>query len=260
MMWQAFVAEFRREWITLRRYPTEFFGELVVVVVIFYGLFLGSSYMSGGGIFGARLSSVILGYTLWTLSLAAIGNMGYSISNEAQNGTLEQVFLSPVGAVRILILRNIASLIFSMLFTVLVIYGIMALTGHFLPLSPIDLVPLVMAVGTAMGIGFLIASITILFKRTNQLLGLLQFVLLFIIMTPFTTFHGAWQYLGVIAPLSPMVGLLQSMLVDHQGLLTAPGHWFWWGFVNVALWLGLGIAVFSRAYARAKTRGTLGHY
>lgn len=259
MMWQAFLAEFRREWIQLRRYPTEFIGEMIIVIVIFYGLFLGTSYMSGGSIFGTRLSSVILGYTLWTVSLTAIGNMGFSISNEAQNGTLEQVFLSPLGALRILFLRNVASLVFSIFFTVVVIYGIMALTGHYLALGVIDFIPLLMAVLVSIGIGFLIASVTIVFKRTNQLMGLLQFVLLFMIMTPFSDLPGVWKDLAIVVPLAPMIALLKAMLIDHFSIF-ASGNWLWWGFVNIALWLGLGMGVFSRAYQRARRRGTLGHY
>lgn len=258
-MHHVLMAEWRREWVQLRRYPTEMLSELIVIVIVFYGLFLGASYMAGTSAFGHRLNDIIVGYTLWTLSMTSVGTMGWSIANEAQNGTLEQVFLSPAGMRWILLCRNAATVVISLVFTTATLFAVMAITGRWLVLSPLDIVPGLLMIASASGVGFLVASVTILMKRSNQLLNLLQFVLLFLIMAPTANLAGVWRWVAITAPFSPVVALLRSMMSGQSGGLFA-GNWFWWSLVNAALWLGLGLLVFGAALRRAKARGSLGHY
>src|SRR5699024_977821 len=96
MVVTAFIAELRRSMIEFKRYPTEFLSQVFLVVLIFYGIFLGGTYIKGGEIMADRLSIVIISYMMWLLVLEAIGSMGYTISEEAKNGNLEQIFLSPL--------------------------------------------------------------------------------------------------------------------------------------------------------------------
>lgn len=259
MIATAFVAEFRRQYINLRRYPTEFLSQIVVVVVIFYGLFLGASYMGGGHMFGNRLNSVIVGYIVWGLIVDSVGSMGFNIANEAQNGTLEQVYLSPLGPTRVLLLRNIAEIVYTLIFMAIVMGLIMLLTGRYLVLSPLDLVPAILAVGASMGIGFMVASVTILFKRSQQLLALLQFALLFLVMTPFSSFPGIWREISIVIPMAPMVGLMKDMMVNNTPMFQ-DGMWLLWSLVNLALWLTIGMLIFTAACRRARRKGTLSHY
>ncbi len=258
-MLHALRAEWRREWVQLRRYPTEMLSELVVIVLVFYGLFLGASFMAGRAILGGRLSDIIVGYALWTLSLMSVGTMGWTISNEAQNGTLEQVFLSPYGAAIILLLRNMASVVISLLFTVLTLFSVMAITGHYLFVSPWDIIPGLLMIASATGLGYLVASVTILMKRSQQLLNLLQFILLFLIMSPTATLNGPWRWLAIVAPFSPVVALLRSMMMQGAALI-GTGNWLLWSVVNAVLWLLVGLLVFGWAQKKARRRGNLSHY
>ena len=136
MILHAFIAEFRRNIIEFKRYPTEFISQVFLVVVIFYGLFLGGKYITGGEVFGDRLSGVVIGYVMWVLVLDAIGSMGYTISEESKNGNLEQVFLSPLGATTVLFVRNLANLVYLMFFILIVDVFIMVLTGILISKSP----------------------------------------------------------------------------------------------------------------------------
>lgn len=259
MIWTAFTAELRRELIQMRRYPTEFASEIVTVTAIFYGLFLGGSYIAGHGILGSRLSDVIVGYAMWALMLGAVGNMGWMIANEAQNGTLEQVCLAPVRIRTIFALRSLANLIYNLLFTAISLALIMLLTQHTLHFTPMEIVPIVMAVAVSIGVGYLVASITILFKRSNQFLNLLQFALLFLVMTPFTDLPGVWKYLSVVAPVAPMMDVLRH-LATGQGHFSGESTWLLLGVVNVVIWLAVGYGVYGLAHNRARGRGVLGHY
>ncbi|MCL6626173.1 ABC transporter permease [Alicyclobacillus shizuokensis] len=258
-MWSLLGAEMRREWIQLRRYPTELASQLVVIVAIFYSLFLGASYMAGTTTFGNRLSDIIVGYTLWTLAIASVDVMGWTIATEALNGTLEQIFLSPYGARCILLARNAVNVIFNLIFSAFTLLIIMALTGRWLTISPWDLLPGFLMTVAAMGLGFLVASATILVKRSNQLLNLLQFVLLFLVMSPFGSLPGAWHLVSLVVPFAPMVTLLRHMMT-HGVPLWSDSQWLYFSITNAAVWFLIGLAVFSVAERRARKQGVLGHY
>ena len=259
MIWTAFTAELRREITQLRRYPTEFLSEAIFIAVVFYGLFLGGSYMAGHGILGSRLSDIIIGYTLWTLMLGAIGNMGWGIANEAQNGTLEQVCLAPMRIRTIFALRALANLVYDLALTLVALVLIMLVTHHTIHFSALELEPVVLAIGVSIGIGYLVASVTILFKRSNQFLNLLQFAVLFLVMTPFSDLPGAFKYVAVIVPLGPQMGVLRHLALGQTHF---PGEeaWLLLGIANAILWIVLGYVVYGRAHDAARSRGILGHY
>ena len=258
-VWFGLLAEFRREWLLFRRYPTELISQIVIVVIAFYGLFLGASYVAGSHVVGNRLDSVIVGYLLWTLAMGAVGSMGWDIMNEAQNGTLEQVMISSLGLSRILLLRSIVMFLYNILFTFVVLFLIMWMTHRHLSVSIVELIPFGLAMASAIGIGYCVASVTILFKRSNQFLGLLQFVLLFLVMTPFASLPGWGQAIAVFVPIAPMNALLKQMMIERFGLI-GPHHWLLWSVVNAVLWVGLGMVVFTTASKRARRKGILGHY
>ncbi len=259
MILTALAAELRRELTQLFRYPTELLSEVLFISIVFYGLFLGGSYMAGRGILGSRLSDIIIGYTLWTLMMGAIGNMGWAIANEAQNGTLEQVCLAPLPIRVIFALRSVANLAYDFVLTGLALVLIMVLTGHFIHFSPLELVPVILSIGVSFGVGYLVASVTILFKRSNQFLNLLQFGVLFLVMTPFTDLPGVFKYIAVVVPIGPQMGVLRHLALGQSSF---PGEeaWLLLGIVNMLLWLVIGYAVYGAAHERARSRGALGHY
>lgn len=259
MIWHAFQAEFRRIFIEFRRYPTEFISSAAIMIILFYGLFLGAAYISGNSVFGNRLSDIVVSYALFSLLLTVIGDMGWSISNEAQNGTLEQLYLNRVSAKTVLFLRLIANLLINLGMTLIVLLVITYLTGRNLHFSWLDIVPLILSSIAASGLGYLVASITIIFKRTNNFLNLLQFIFLFMVMTPFTQLPGVEKNIAIIIPLAPMIGLLKQMMINHLPLFTH-GDWLFWSLINASLWLTIGMLVFLRASTYARRKGMLGHY
>ena len=108
-MFELFLAEFRRSWIQFTRYSTEAIGGVFITTVIFYGLFLSARYIAGPSLqFGNRLDAIVVGYVLWTLVLFIMGDIAGGLQNEAQTGTLEQLFLSPFGAPRVFLVRALA--------------------------------------------------------------------------------------------------------------------------------------------------------
>lgn len=250
--------EFKRGLLMLRRYPLEMLGQLVVITMIFYGLFLGARYIAGPAAqFGGRLDALVVGYVLWTLSLFAIGDLSWGLMEEARTGTLEQVFLSPFGPARVYMARNLAGLLTTIVLNLGIMLLIMRLTGAKLDFTWTALAPLAAVLLGAYGLGFILGALALLFKRIQSFLNLFQFVLMFLIMTPFEQSQGLLRYLGFLLPMTPGAGQLRDLLARGQAF---DPQLFGLGLLNGFAYLLLGLWLFGRAVGAAKQRGLLGGY
>ncbi len=253
------VAEWRRMVIDLVRYPLETVSMMVVMFAVFAGMFFGAHYLTAAPISGPNLSGVVIGYTVWTLVMNASGFMGYSIQNETQNGTLEQVMLAPWHTVQIFLVRGVMDILEMLLPVLVVLAALIALSGAKLDWRLLAAVPALMTIITAWGIGLMMAALALLFKRMNQLQLMIQFALLFVIIAPVATIAGAWGHvLGVLAPLSVQVSVLHATLA-------AAGHGasatLWWeAAADMVLWFVAGYWLLTAADHLARQRGIIGHY
>ena len=257
-MFELFLAECRRSWIQLRRYPVEAVMGIVITTSSFYGLFISARYIAGPGLqLGDRLDSIIIGYVLWTLVLFIMADIAGGLQYEAQTGTLEQLFLSKFGAIKVFLMRTLASLTLQLVLNLSILLSIMALTGSRLNFPPTLLLPLVTVLMGAYGIAFTMGSLALLLKRVGQLLGILQFALLFLLATPTETWVGPLQLLGQLLPMTPGAGLLRDLMARGESLdLTKLAL----AFLNGAAYFALGMLIFRLAEREAKRRGMLSGY
>jgi ABC-2 type transport system permease protein len=252
------VGELKRTWIQFIRYPAEVIAGLVIITSVFYGLFLSAQYMAGPGFaFGDRLDAVVVGYVLWTLTLYIINDIAIGLQVEAQTGTLEQVFLSPFGAPRVFFARAVASLALRLTLILGIVFILTTITGSQLAFPPILILPLFTLVLAAYGLAFVLGACALVFKRIQQVLGVFQFVLLFLLAAPVEEWTGSMQSLRYLLPMLPSTGLLRDLMARDVGL-----NWgiFGLALINGLVYFGLGLFFFHWAEQTAKQRGILGGY
>lgn len=253
-----FVAEWRRTVVQILRYPGELASEGVVLFAVFAGLFFGARYIGSGPISGSHLSASVLGYGVWMLVMSATGEMGWSIQTEAQNGTLEQVMLVPWRPVSVFLMRALAAVLTGLVPEVVVIAALILLTGASFTFSALALVPVVLAMLAAWGLGLVVAAAALVLKRVSQLLQVIQFVLLFLMLAPLSDLPGAVGHVvASVVPFSAVVATLQMTLNGGAG----PSAALWIeAALNTALIFAFGLALFQRADVLARRQGILGHY
>jgi len=257
-MMELFIGELKRTWIQFIRYPAEVIAGLVIITSVFYGLFLSAQYMAGPDFaFGDRLDAVVVGYVLWTLTLYIINDIAIGLQSEAQTGTLEQVFLSPYGAPIVFLARAFASLVLRLTLIVGIVLLLMGITGSRLSFPVTLVLPLVTLVMAGYGLAFTMGACALVFKRVQQVLGVFQFVLLFLLAAPVEEWSGPMEYLRYLLPMLPSTGLLRDLMARDIGL-------DWWTFglalLNGGAYLAIGLFVFRWAERVAKRRGTLSGY
>ena len=265
-MIDLFVGEFKRTWLQTLRYPTEVIGGVVILTAVFYGIFFSTQYMVGSAgafsvgeasVMETRLDSLVVGYVTWTLVLYILNDTATNLQLEAQTGTLEQVFLSPFGASKVFLVRAVANLTLRLLLIAIVLGLILWITSSQLAFPLLLWLPLSTLILAAYGLAFLAGSLALVFKRVQQLLGLFQFVLLFLLATPTENWIGPARTVANLLPILPSIGLLRGLM--------ARGEMFDWGLWAIALANGLayfaiGTIVFRWAERKAKQQGTLGGY
>ncbi len=253
-----FVAELKRTWIQFLRYPAEAIGGLVIITSVFYGLFLSAQYMAGPSMgLGNRLDAVVVGYVLWTLVLYIVNDIAIGLQSEAQTGTLEQVFLSPFGAPKVFLARAVASLALRMSLILVVLFLLMGITGSRLQFPVMLILPLGTLLLAAYGLAFLMGATALIFKRVQQVLGIFQFVLLFLLAAPVEEWDGPLRWISQLLPMLPSTGLLRDLMARGVGL--DPGR-MGIAIANGLVYFALGVVVFRWAERQAKRRGSLGGY
>jgi ABC-2 type transport system permease protein len=257
-MLELFLAEFRRSWIQFIRYPAEAIGGVVITTSVFYGLFLSARYIAGPSLqFGDRLDAIVVGYTLWSLVLFIMTDIAGGLQYESQTGTLEQLFLSPFGAPVVFVMRAFASLMLRLAVILSILLIIMALTGSRLEFPPTLLFPLLTVLLGAYGLAFIMGSLALLLKRVQQLLGIFQFALLFLMATPTETWTGSLQVVRWLLPMTGGAGLLRDLMARGEALNFAQLSW---ALLNGVGYFTVGLLIFRFAEREAKRRGMLGGY
>jgi len=249
-------AELKRTWIQFIRYPTEVISGIVIIMAVFYGLFASAQYMAGPGFaFGDRLDAVVLGYALWTLIISVNNDIAINLQIEAETGTLEQV--PPFGAPRVFLARAFASLALRLVILMVVLLLLMGISGSRLAFPPTLLLPLASLLLAGYGLAFLMGAAALVFKRVQQILGIFQFLLLFLLAAPLEEATGPMQYLRFLLPMLPSTGLLRDLMARGLSL-----DWFTYtlALLNGLVYFALGMLVFRWAEATAKQRGSLSGY
>ncbi len=255
---ELFLAELRRSWIQFRRYPAEAIGGIFIITAVFYGLFLGAQYIAGPGLsLGNRLDSIIVGYMLWTMVTFILFDIAGNLQNEAQTGTLEQLFLSAFSTPKLFFIRAIANLMVQSVLILTILTIIMSLTGRFLAFPIALVLPLITIILGAYGLSFVIGSLTLLFKRVQQILAIIQFSLLFLISTPTEEWQGTGKLISYILPMAPGAGLLRDLMARQIGL-----NWerMAIALLNGGVYFTIGILVFQWAERTTKRQGKISGY
>ncbi|MEO8891238.1 MAG: hypothetical protein ABI417_06830 [Coleofasciculaceae cyanobacterium] len=154
-------------------------------------------------------------------------------------------------------MRAFASLVLRLAIILIILLIIIALTGSNIKFPPTLLLPLLTVLLGAYGLAFILGSIALLLKQVQQLLGIFQFGLLFLMATPTETWVGSLQIVRWLLPMTGGAGLLRDLMARGEALN-------WTGFalalLNGVVYFSLGLLVFRFTEKEAKRRGLLGGY
>ncbi|MBP7892840.1 MAG: ABC transporter permease [Firmicutes bacterium] len=251
-------AVFRRDWTMLKRYIVNSVSSLVSIYMIFILIFAGlqsvSKYANTGALEGS-LEGTIVGFFVWTFTIYAFSNLSWNLMNEAQTGTLEQLYLAPCGFKWVGAATLMSDFVFSFVPIMLLLFAMMATTGRWLRVDMVSLVPLLLiTLLGAYGVGFALGGLALVFKRIQALFQIMQFVFIGLLVIPV-------HVPGVkCMPLALGNDLIRTVMVDGVRLWRLPPGDIVTAAAVGAVYLAVGIVIFSLCERVARNRGLLGHY
>lgn len=250
-------AMFKRYGIELRRYYFNTLSILVTVYLIFLLIFFGLRTFAGGSSgFGQTAEGLVVGFMVWFLAVFAYSELSWVLIREAQQGTLEQLSMSPLGLGKVLLGRLCAALAFDFLVMTVFLFLMMASTGRWLHLDFASILPLlILTVMGVQGIGFVMGGLALVFKQIEASFQILQFVFVALIAAPIGTFPWV-KFL----PLSWGGHLIGRVMIGGTSLLDIALGDLLLLVANSAFYFGLGFLVFKFFEQQARDRGLLGHY
>lgn len=250
-----FAAVARKQLLLLVRYPVNTLSRVVSLYVFFAVIFFGGQAV-GGPEFGDSVPGLVVGFFLFTMTVVAYAGLAWNVTREAQWGTLEQLFMSPLGIGAVMGVKTVVNVLFSFAWGFLVLAMMMATTGRLLALDPLTVLPLgVLTLASVVGVGFAFGGLALVYKRVENAFQLVQFAFIGLIAAPVV--DSTW--IGLL-PLVQGSALLQRAMQDGVRLWEFSGLDLGLLLVTAVVYPLVGYALFRRAADKARRDGLLGEY
>lgn len=237
----------------LKRYLFNTGALVLVMYLVFLGMFWGVKAIAGDSVSGDSLDSMVVGYVLWLMAMMSIQGTGAEVMNESQTGTLEQLYLCPLGADTIFFFRLLNGILFNYIFVTIMLFLSMLTTGRTLTVDfPHFYGVLFLSILSLVGISFMLGGIGLIHKRIGSVYGILSFALIGMMMLPVYPFTP-WALLPFIAG----AHTVNSQTVHGT---VFPAWWYMYLTGNSLFYLAVGLAVFRVFERRAMVLNKMGQY
>ena len=245
------------EFIIMRRYLFNMLSALITIYILFLLIFFGARALGGGAPgFDGTLDAIVVGFLVWIFAIFTYSNFAQGMIREAQEGTLEQLYMSSVGFIWVSLFRSVSSFLITLTFNITLLVLMMATTGRWLHLDVVSLLPLILlTLAGVYGIGLVMGGLALVFKRIESFVQIFQFALVGLIAAPIDRFPFL-RYL----PLAEGTRLIRRVMTEGLSIVALPAGDLLFVVINSALYLSLGLITFNLLLKTAKSRGLLGHY
>ena len=244
-----------RELTLLVRYPVNTVSLFASMFVFFALIFFGGRAVAGGAITNSA-DGIVVGFFLWTLVTRAFQSLASSITREAQWGTLERLYMSPYGFGAVMSVKAVVDLCLSVAWAGAMLVPMMLVSGQWLHLDPLTVVPLVvLAITPVVGLGFLMGGLALLYKRVENLFGIVTFGFAGLIAAPVEQFE-----ILKFLPLAQGSHLIRTTMTEGVRLWEFPVGDLAFLIGTAVGYIFVGFYCFRHAEHRARDRGLLGQY
>jgi ABC-2 type transport system permease protein len=235
--------------------------EVVMQLLVIALIFIGTTFFLHLGT--GQLPAQLLGYLVWIYARIILLTMGNEIMEEAQSGTLEQMYMSPIATEWLLLGRMLAQLISTTILALIPATGLLLLLHISIPLRWESLPVLGLTLAGLFGFTLILTGLGLVFKQIDSAADLIQNLLLFLTgsFVPVSLFPGWLEAIARTLPTTQGIIVLRSVTLQGQSLaeVWASGS-LGWLIVHTCLYLCTGWLVFKLCERYARRLGSLGQY
>ncbi len=251
-----FIAVLKKQLRIMRSYGFNTVVQLFTLVLFFAFLYFGSRWVATPQRLGETLEALILGYWIWVGLILSLSQFTWNITTYAQQGLLEQLFMTPWRLHRVLAVEAAASFVTDTVLNLLMLLAFMAISGHWLALEPLTTLTLyILTLLPGFGLGYMLAGLAMRYKNIQSVFTIVQFLIVPLQMLPVDRYPG----LNVF-PFALGVRMLLQHAQEGTRLWEFPPHLWAILLAQAVLYPMLGLMVYHQLETAARERGLLGHY
>lgn len=256
-----------------RRYYIDSLAEIISYLILFIGLSFTilNNQLSEENI----LFQLIIGIFVWYIGINAIAVFTFILQEEMQLGTLEQIYLTRTSLTKMLCGRACATFLFDAIggiflssLTIIVVSifsGSISLTE--LSLSSVNwfgiMVILLLTMIGIYGFAFILAGLSIVFKKISAITVILNYIFLFFTGITLTgnKLPITLDWFSKILPITWGITNLKNLAIEQYSLQEMfSSIEFYYLMFNSIVYLIIGLVTFKYLLKIAKKDGSLGHY
>lgn len=269
---RAALAIARKELRMARRYPLNLVNEVLQPLYQFLlpSMLLGATFFVGGRALGLEESTgttdlagfLFLGMLVAGLVATGFWELAFSFKREMDTGTLEPLFLTPTHPVTLVLGRAISGMLIAFAAGMVLLAIAAAFLGASISGAIVVAIPaLLLAAGSMVGIGFLVAAGVLLLREPNFFVDSTNFAFSMLCGTAFPVLALPFflRWISYVLPPTYALDLIRVGGLGTRPLVEPALEWI----LLVALAgvsLVAGLAAFGRVEHHMRVRGTLGQH
>jgi len=235
-------------------------AEIISMTFIFIGILF---FIGDGELKADRMAPALIGYVIWFFAMSSITSMSFALTEEAQSGTLEQMFMGPSDSSVILLGRALATTLWGIFQIAVIGLALVLILRISLPLRWQGLPVLILTVLGLTGLGFIVGGLTLVFKHVNAFAFTVQNLLLFVngALVPVSRLPDWLATFARLLPTTEGIIVLRNVLLNAQSLRLA------WDDGSLSyltlhslVFFGGGLLFFKWCEHIARSQGSLGQY
>jgi ABC-2 type transport system permease protein len=252
-------AEMLKYKVEMSTYYADYIANLINTTIFFTGFFFLLKKDSSE----ITINKMIIGFIFWFFTNDVISQMGGSISEEKQLGTLDQIILKPVSLEKILFVRVLCWNLVSF-FIVAILFSFLSILFKIkFVLSFTILIPFIITLVGLLGVGYILATLTLLYTKTASLSGIIQYILLFFTgaVIPLDNIPIVLKKISLVLPLTQGIKLSQKIIENQLSLneIILSQNFLSLCLSSISFIL-IGLTLFKSQLRKAKLKGISNHY
>lgn len=237
------------------RYLLNTLGNFAMLYLLFVLIFFGGQRFAEQAV-TQSIEGIIVGVFLFSTAQVAFSRIAFDITNEAQWGTLEQLYMTPFRFETVILFKSIANVLISFFFGLILLVMMMVTSNTYLSLDPLTILIMgLLTLASVIGLGFMMGSLAILYKRVENVFNLMQFGFVAFLSVPV----GENILFGLL-PLSYGNYLMGVALEEGLRLWELPLGDLSFLIAHAVAYFAVGVGCIRIASSLARKRGALSHY
>ncbi len=223
-------------WWNIKNNKFKLFSMILINTTILLVFFLGLKDENSINLFGLDYATIFIIYIIAWIILNTFFTMSKLITDESKEGTLEILYTSPYGFIKILFSNIILNILICIFVLILLFLLNDSITGVLNNVSFLQLI-FVITVGlfSLYGVGLAIAGITLLAKEIDNILFIVKFVAAYCII----------RFDNVLVPFSTAKNMIVEIIsygsMDSENMLMNIGVLV----LNSVIYFGLGVIIYK---------------